>query len=252
LFEKKPFIDSLFDLHVCYKQSGIATTSTRRKDIRMCNRFTLHFSPEVFAKIFDLQELPEIEPRYNIAPSQNIATIRHIGDINRLDYLRWGLLPSWETDSSHTSVNARCETVQDKATFRHSLKYNRCIIPVSGFYEFVPSNNHKQPYYVRLTNSGLMGFAGLWEQGEAKDGSMVETCCFLTTPANELVRPLNTRMPLILQPEDYALWLNRNMHDPQELQRLYQPYPAEVMFAHPVPDLVHNLRFDSPACIVHM
>jgi putative SOS response-associated peptidase YedK len=218
----------------------------------MCNRFSLQVSPEVLAKTFDLQDVPEFEARYNIAPAMNIAAIRHVGDRNKLDYMKWGLLPSWETDASHTSINARCESVDEKDSFRHSLKYNRCIIPASGFYEFLQKDNQKHPYYVRLTNSGLMGFAGLWERWEAKDGSQLETCCFLTTSANELVRPLNDRMPLILSPEDYDVWLNRNVHDPHELKKLYQPFPADVMFSYPVPDLVNNLRFDSPACIVHM
>jgi putative SOS response-associated peptidase YedK len=218
----------------------------------MCNRFTLHYSTGVLAKTFELQDLSEIEARYNIAPSQQIAVIRHVGDQNRLDFMKWGLLPSWEKDASHTAINARCELVQDKETFQHALKYNRCIIPASGFYEFAPQNNHKQPYYVRLTNSGIMGFAGLWEKWEAKDGTLVETCCFLTTTSNELVQPLNERMPLILKPENYNLWLNRHMHDPHELQKLYKPYSADVMFSHPVPDLVNNLRFDSPSCIVQM
>jgi putative SOS response-associated peptidase YedK len=219
----------------------------------MCGRFTLQNPPEVLAKAFDLLELPEIEPRYNIAPSQLVATVRHVGDHNKLNFLKWGLLlPSVEKDVTYTSINARCETVHEKPTFQHALKFNRCIIPATGFYEWVPEGNHKQPYYLRLSNSGIMGFAGLWEIWDAEDGTQIETCCILTTSANELMIPIHDRMPVILQPEDYNFWLNRNMHDPNELQRLYQPYPSDLMVAHLVPDLVNIPRFDSAACIVQM
>jgi putative SOS response-associated peptidase YedK len=219
----------------------------------MCGRFTLHSTPEVLAKAFDLQELPDIEPRYNIAPSQIVATVRHVGDHNKLDFLKWGLLlPSGEKDVTYTSVNACCETVHEKPAFQHALKYNRCIIPASGFYEWVSKDDRKQPYYIRLSNSGIMGFAGLWEKWNAEDGTELETCCILTISANELVQPIHERMPVILQPDDYSLWLDRHMHDPLELQRLYQPHPSDVMVVHPVPDLVNNPRFDSHACIVHM
>jgi putative SOS response-associated peptidase YedK len=218
----------------------------------MCGRFTLNITPEVLAKIFGLQEVPQIEPRYNIAPSQNIATVRHIEDYNKLNFLKWGLIPSWSTDSTHTSINARSKTVHDKNTFAHAIKYNRCIIPASGFYEWLPQENRKKPYYIRLLNSSVMGLAGLWERWKAEDGSELETCCILTTAANEIVKPIHDRMPVIIQPDNYNLWLNRNMHNPLELLHLYQPYPSDLMYAHPVPDLVNIPRFDSASCIVQM
>lgn len=218
----------------------------------MCGRFTLQISSEILAKTFDLQEVPDIEPRYNIALSQNIATVRHMGEHNKLDFIKWGLLPHWARDQTHSPINARSENVHEKPMFQHAIKYNRCIIPASGFYEWMLKDNHKQPYYIRLSNSGIMGFAGIWERWNAEDGTEVETCCILTTPANELMKPIHERMPVIIQPDDYTLWLSRNMHEPLELQRMYKPYPPELMVAHPVPDLVNNPRFDSHACIVHM
>lgn len=218
----------------------------------MPGRFTLNVTPEVLAKIFDLQEVPQIEPRYNIAPGQSIASIRHIGDHNRLDFLKWGLLPSWFEDVTHAPINARSETVHEKATFQHAIKYNRCIIPASGFYEWMHQANRKQPYYIRLLNSSVMGFAGLWETRKAEDGTELNTCCILTTGANDIVKPIHDRMPVILHSDNYYLWLNRNMHDPHELEKLYQPYPADLMYAHPVPDLVNIPRFDSASCIVQM
>jgi putative SOS response-associated peptidase YedK len=218
----------------------------------MCERFTLVISPEVFAKVFSLAEIPHIESRYNIAPNQPIAAVRHLADQNRLDFLKWGLIPDSSKEMDHSHISARAETVHEKPAFVHALKYNRCIIPASGFYEWVPMDSHKKPYYIRLANSSVMGFAGLWERSTAPDGTEVETCCILSTTANEIIQPLHDRMPVILQPSDYNLWLNRNMHDHHELQRLYQPYSADLMIAYSVPDLVNNPRFDSPSCIVQV
>jgi len=135
----------------------------------------------------------------------------------------------------------------------HALAFSRCIIPASGFYEWRPDKeDHAQPYYIRLSNSGLMGFAGLWEKRKAEDGSDIETCCLLTTTANVTVKPIHDRMPVILSPDDFGFWLNSQIQDPRELQRLYRPYLSDLMVSHPVPELVNIPRFDSAACIVHM
>jgi putative SOS response-associated peptidase YedK len=218
----------------------------------MCGRFTLQAPPEVIAKAFDLRELPSVDPRYNIAPSQLVASVRHGGDENKLDFMKWGLVPSWSKDLAQTPINACSESVHEKPVFSHALKYNRCIIPASGFYAWLPEDRHKQPYYIRLSNSGIMAFAGLWERWIGEDGAEIETCCILTTTANEMMKPIHDRMPVILHPDNFSLWLNRGMHDPIELQRLYKPYPSELMVAHIVPELVNNPRFDSAACIVQM
>jgi putative SOS response-associated peptidase YedK len=117
---------------------------------------------------------------------------------------------------------------------------------------FPVADNRKQPYYIRLLNSGIMGFAGLWESWKDEDGVELETCCILTTAANEMMEPIHDRMLVILQPDDYSLWLDGNINDPHEFQRLYKPFSSEMLVAHVVPDLVNNLRFDSASCIVQM
>jgi putative SOS response-associated peptidase YedK len=218
----------------------------------MCERFTLHIPPEVLAKLFDLAEVPQYEPRYNIAPGQNIVSVRHSGNQNRLGLLRWGQTPGGSKDINHSSLIVCSETVNDDPAFSHAISHGRCIVPASGFYEWLHTDSHTQPYYMRLANSSVLGFAGLWEYRQAEDGSEVETCCILTTAANEIIKPVHDRMPVILQPDTYNLWLNCDLSDTNELRRLYQPYPSDQMVAYPVPELVNNPRFDSASCIVHM
>ena len=221
----------------------------------MCGRFVTNISPEILAKIFRLKEVPHFEPRYNIAPTQQVWVLRSDGDHNRLDLMKWGLIPSWSKDpaiASHT-INASCETVAEKPAFRHAIKCRRCIVPAGGFYEWQHFEGHKQPYFIRMLNSGLMGFAGLWEQWKSAEGEdFLETFTILTTAANELIAPIHDRMPQILDPEDFDLWLDPSMHDPEQLLPLYKPYPADRLTAYKVPNLVNNPRFDAPACIVQV
>lgn len=222
----------------------------------MCGRFTLIVTPEVLAKTFDLSEIPQIEHRYNIAPGQSVACIRKIDGRMSLDFLTWGAAsPELTADAStHGIINMCTESLSEQTNFLHAIQYNRCIIPATGFYEWLPRNNDNglQPYYIRLLNSSVMGFAGLCMMNVTEEGTAIESCCILTTRANELIVPIHDRMPVILQPEDYELWLDGTVHDPQELERLYQEYPPELMFAHPVPNLVNTPRFDSPSCILQM
>lgn len=222
----------------------------------MCGRFVTNIPPEVLAEIFGLIEAPKIESRYNVAPTQNVGVIRCCGDSsrNRFDVLRWGLVPSWSKDLSFGShlINARSETVAEKPTFRHAIKYRRCIIPTSGFYEWDHSGGKKQPFYIQLANFSPMCFAGLWESWKSPDGSELETFSILTTSANKLIEPLHDRMPVILYHDTFNLWLSPNMHDPDQLNSLYIPYPPTEMIAHKVPDLVNNSRFDSPSCIIQI
>lgn len=222
----------------------------------MCGRFVTNIPPEVLIKTFGLIEDPKLEPRYNVAPTQNVGVIRCCDDTNhnRFDVLKWGFVPSWSKDLSFGShlINARSETVAEKPTFRHAIKYRRCIIPTSGFYEWEHGGSKKQPYFIHLADHLPMCLAGLWESWKAQDGSELETFAILTTAANKLVDPIHDRMPVILYPDTLNLWLNHNVYDPEQLQPLYTPFPAAEMTAYKVPDLVNNPRFDSPACIAQV
>ena len=222
----------------------------------MCGRFVTNIPAEELRKIFDLIENPPVESRYNVAPTQNVGVIRCCDDSahNKYDHLKWGLVPSWSKDATMGShmINARSESVAEKPSFRHAIKYSRCIVPVSGFYEWSHIGKEKHPHYITLKDSSCMALAGIWEHWKSPDGSVLETFSILTTAVNKVLSPLHDRMPVILHPDNYDMWLNKNLHDPHHLEGLYQPYPDDLMTYHEVPSLVNSPRFDSPACIVRV
>ena len=219
----------------------------------MCGCFTLTLPPELLAGIFGLAELPRIEPRYNIAPSQQVAAIRTLADNDHREFvmLKWGLIPSWAKDPSlgHKMINARSESVHEKPAFRQAIRYHRCIIPSSGFFEWEDEGGKKAPLHIRLKDGSPICFAGLWDQWKSPEGEVVESCSILTTSSNKLIEPLHGRMPVILHPQEFALWLDRTITDPEQLKPLYQPYPADLMKMWPVSPIVNSPRNDSPDCI---
>src|SRR5262249_35050656 len=143
-----------------------------------------------------------------------------------LGLLRWGLIPSWAEEAGAPLINARSETVADKPAFRAAFKQRRCLIPADGFFEWLPVNGKKQPYYICRQDGHPFGFAGLWERWEGADGPPVESCTILTTEANEVVRPLHDRMPVLLDPRDYAAWLDPSGQKPALLE-LLRPCPSD-------------------------
>ena len=221
----------------------------------MCGRFVTIIPYEELKQIFDLIESStRTEPRHNVAPTQQVAVVRNTGEYNALVPMKWGLIPSWSKDASIAShtINARCETIAEKPAFRHAIKYNRCIIPISGFYEWTHTEGKKTPHYIYLSDHAPMSLAGIWEHWMNPEGQDIETFSILTTTSNNLIQPLHDRMPVILQPADYGLWLSKNTHNPHELIHLYQPYSAEKMSLYEVSNLVNNPRFDSPSCIARV
>ncbi len=218
----------------------------------MCGRFVTVIPYEELKAIFDLVENSNRpQTSFNIAPTQQVDVIRSTGEHNALVPMKWGLIPSWSKDASIAShtINARSETVAEKPAFRHAIKYNRCIIPISGFYEWSHLDGSKTPHYIYLADRSPMSLAGVWEHWKTLDGQELETFSILTTTSNPLISPLHDRMPVILQPADYALWLSKSMHDPHELAHLYQPYCADKMAMHEVSKLVNSPRNNSPELI---
>jgi putative SOS response-associated peptidase YedK len=214
----------------------------------MCGRFTLAVPGEQVAAQFQLSTTPELAARYNIAPTQQVAAV-HAGDAGReLALFRWGLVPTWAKDPSVGArmINARSETAAEKPSFRSALRQRRCLIPADGFYEWQAAAGGKQPFYIRLTDGGLFAMAGLYEHWKTPEGGWLHSCTILTTEANELMRPLHDRMPVILAPEQYDMWLDPGLRDPGPLQELLAPYPAEGMVASPVSKAVNRASNEGP------
>jgi len=218
----------------------------------MCGRFTQSQSAEVIAKAFDVANVPTITPRYNIAPTQSVGTILQTGEDSReFRLLRWGLIPSWAKDIQIGAklINARAETVAEKPSFRSAFRHRRCLVIADGFYEWQPQKRKKQPFYCRLNNGQPFAFAGLWERWEGADGEKIDSCTLITTEANELMNPIHDRMPVILDPKAYDLWLDPQVQKSELLQALLRPYAAEEMTAYPVGTQVNKPVNDSPECI---
>ncbi len=220
----------------------------------MCGRFTLTISPEELAAAFPWLSLPPgasaAPGRYNIAPGQPVAVVANDDD-RRLDYFLWGLVPFWSKDPRRGFINARAESLAEKPSFKAAYRYRRCLIFADGFYEWrrLPGKKTKQPYYIHLKDSRPFAFAGLWERWQSPDGSELLTCAIITTQANELLRPIHNRMPVILPENAYAQWLAPGEGDPARLQPLLRPYPPDQIEAYPVATLVNSPTNDAPECI---
>ena len=220
----------------------------------MCGRFTLRTPKERVKREFHLQEEPPIEARFNIAPTQSILAVRQREDEREAVLLKWGLIPSWAKDDSMSSrlINARSETVAEKPAFREAFKRRRCIIPADGFYEWKREGAGKHPFFFSLRDGRPFGFAGLWDRWKGQDGKVIESCTILTTEANEVLRPVHDRMPVILHPETYALWLERDVRAVASLKELLGPYPASEMTAYPVSAQVNSPRNQGEDLIARM
>jgi putative SOS response-associated peptidase YedK len=217
----------------------------------MCGRFTLRSSPKIIAAEFGLFDVPDLPARYNIAPGQPAAVIRRPPEKNEreLALLKWGLIPAWADDPAlgDRLANARSETAATKPSFRRAFQYRRCLLVADGFYEWQRTDGRKQPYYVRLKNDHPFGIAGLWERWE-KGEKPIESCTILTTDANALMKPIHERMPVIIPPDQYDLWLDPVCQDAEKLEGLLRPFAGE-MIVNQVSTLVNNPKNDMAKCI---
>ncbi len=218
----------------------------------MCGRFSQSISATAIADAFRVAPI-DIPPHYNVAPSQTVAAVVRLPDADRqLQLLQWGLIPSWAKDPTigYKTINARAETAAQKPSFRSAFRHRRCLIPADGFYEWqhaADRKSNKQPYFISLQERQPFAFAGLYERWENPAGDILETCTILTTTANEIVSPIHDRMPVILAPDEYELWLEPGSKlDP--LQALLDPYPAAAMQVYPVSTLVNSPKHDSAEC----
>jgi putative SOS response-associated peptidase YedK len=177
----------------------------------MCGRFAFYSPAEAAAALFGVDAAPELKPRYNIAPTQDIAAIRTGKEGEReFALLRWGLVPFWAKDPSigNRMINARAETVAEKPSFRNAYKHRRCVVLADGFYEWQRGGDVKVPYFISLASGEPFGLAAIWENWTDKEtGESLQTTSLITTDANEFMAPLHHRMPVILAAGTATEWL---------------------------------------------
>jgi putative SOS response-associated peptidase YedK len=222
----------------------------------MCGRYALTIDPGDLQVAFPEFTFPERgAPRFNIAPSQPILALPNDGT-SRADFFVWGLIPSWAKDPSigNRMINARAETLAEKPAFRSAYKYHRCLIFSNGFFEWQaqPGIKSKVPHFIRLKSGAPFTFAGLWEHWQSTDGSEVRSATIITTEPNQLMATLHNRMPVILERNTYAQWLDPAPQSPNRLQDLLVPFPTEEMEAYPVSTYVNSPANDRAECILPM
>jgi putative SOS response-associated peptidase YedK len=217
----------------------------------MCGRYTFIFDANSLAEAFGM--VPPgftIKSGHNLGPGQYIVIVRPERGQRVADVAFWGLIPGWVKDPNTFSkpINARAETVEEKPSFRGAFKRKRCLIPATGFFEWKADGKAKQPFYIHARDGSPFAFAGLMEDWHGPDGEVMVSACILTTTANELMAGLHDRMPVILPPAAWDLWLDAAAQ-PRELRGLLTPYPASLMDAYPVGTAVGNIRNDGPELI---
>lgn len=218
----------------------------------MCGRFVQYSNPEVYASQFDLDAICEVAPRYNVAPTQPVRAVRQTEDGKReLVPLRWGLVPSWSKgpDSRFSMINARAETVSSKPAYRNAFKHRRCLIPAEGFYEWKAGKGGKTPFLIHRADSQPFAMAGLWERWRKDDGEALESCTIIVTDANDTVRRIHERMPVILGAEDYADWLAPDNKDANGLLAMLRPSDPTLLAMHEVSRQVNSPRYDGPELV---
>ena len=221
----------------------------------MCGRFALIVDAAVLADVFDVDPPRDLRPRFNIAPTQNVPIVRAGREQAReLAEARWGLVPSWAKDEKIGArmINARGETVAEKPSFRSAVKSRRCLIPASGFYEWITTDSGKQPHFIHFSDARLFAFAGLWERWQKGASGSLETCTIITTDPNPLMADLHNRMPVILNAATWSEWLAPAPLSPERLHDLFLPYPAEGMEAYPVSTHVNKPVNDDSECIARV
>ena len=213
----------------------------------MCGRFTLKSPRRIKIPGVDPFNIDSLVPRYNIAPTQSILAIVQRESDREATFLQWGLIPWWSKEAKGF-INARQETIEEKRSFSESFERRRCLIPADGFYEWQRTGKIAQPYYFQMKDEAPFAFAGIWDQWRW-DGQTITSCAVITTKANEVLAPIHDRMPVILEPELYDLWLNDDSRSP-DLKNLLTPFPASEMTSHAVSYDVNHTKSDNENLVV--
>lgn len=217
----------------------------------MCGRFTLTATIEEIIDRFEIQAFLEDEsyiPSYNIAPSQSVLAVINDGKLNRMGFLKWGLIPPWAKDMSigNKMINARAETLSEKPSFRNAFKKKRCLIIADSFYEWKQQEGKgKTPMRIKLKGEELFAMAGLWESWKSPAGTPIYSCSVITTGPNELMKDIHDRMPVILKPDDEKTWLDPAISDLDFLNQFLTPLDENLMDAYEVSSLVNSPKNNS-------
>jgi putative SOS response-associated peptidase YedK len=215
----------------------------------MCSRYSLTSPPEAVRAYFGYGDTPNFPPRYNIAPTQAVAVVRVNREGERqFKLMRWGLLPSFVKDLKQfpTLINARSEEVLDKASFRHAMRYRRCLVPADGFYEWSGPKGKRRPFLLRPRKPRLIAFAGIYERWRDPAGGETDTVAILTCPANRTVAPLHDRMPVVLPVEHFAAWLDVKGTDAEAAVALLQAAPDDLFEAIEMHPKINDSKRDEP------
>ncbi|MCC7381031.1 MAG: SOS response-associated peptidase [Deltaproteobacteria bacterium] len=225
----------------------------------MCGRYTLTRPDQALLRRFDLFDLPELAPRFNIAPTQLAPIVRRkkgeaagSAHARELVLAQFGLIPSWVQDpaSAPKMINARVEGVAEKPAYRDAFARRRCLVPADGFFEWKRlDGKRKQPYWIHLADRELFAFAGLWERWYDPTGRRIESFAILTCPPSSSIAELHDRMPVILPPESYGEWLDPGIQSPEALGSFLQPFPAQKLRLEPVSTRVNDPTHDDPECL---
>ena len=211
----------------------------------MCGRYVIKTPPALMRQAFGYGEQPNFPPRYNVAPTQPIPVVRLVDGRRSFALLRWGLIPSWVKDPRGFSllINARAESVLEKPAFRNAMRRRRCLIPADGFYEWKRDGERKRPHVARP--KGLVAFAGLWEPWMGPNGEELDTACIVTTAANRTLRSLHDRMPAVIPPEAFDLWLDCANVEAETAAALLVPAPEDLFEAYEISTAVNRTANDS-------
>jgi len=215
----------------------------------MCGRFELHSAFEIIARLFGLSGGFFAMPKgFNIAPGQDIALIVNEGGQNRLALCRWGFVPSWckELSDGYKMINARAETVAEKPSFREAFGHQRCLVVADGFYEWKNEGGKKRPFYIHRRDGMPFGMAGLFNRWTSPEGEQVCTSTIITTGANETLRPIHDRMPVIMPAAKAGLWLDPSVHGTEKLLPVLRPCPDDELELYEVTVKVNSPKNDSP------
>lgn len=217
----------------------------------MCGRYLITSAPEAFRRLFGYREQPNFPPRYNVAPTQPVPIVRVAEGERQFALVRWGLIPPWVEDPRTFSllINARGESVNDKPAFRNAMCRRRCLFPADGFYEWKQEGERKRPYCVRPKHRGPIAFAGLWETWMGPNGEETETAAIVTTAADRELSHLHERMPVIVPPEAFDLWLDCRNVDAMTAAALFLPAPEGLLEAHEISPAVNRTVNDGPELI---